>query len=347
VASLAELGAGDPNALFTAFASVLSCQEGRTKAGKPFFDLRLGDRTRTVAAKIWDDAPEAMQAAASLEVGQAIKVLCRCDTYQGALQANVRRLRPVEAGEPGFDPAVVFGDGHAIVQGRSCRTLVIDIETVPGIDLAEAPPAIAHAVERFATRDEVEPSLVMSLSPMFGRVVSLAFGDGEADPATQEVTVMAVPHPDHPLRSPPPWLLPVSEPELLQAFWALASRADVVVTYNGRNFDVPFLVGRSLVHGIAARVDLLGSPYSLRPHLDLYKVLTGGGRAQGPTGLDVVCWALGIPSPKGSLDGSKVAEAYATGRLAEIADYNRGDVRATTAVFQRIRESILSFRQEW
>ena len=345
--SLAELSAGDPSALVTVFAAVLSISEGRTKAGRPFFDLRLGDAGRTVAAKIWDDAPEAMQAAAAVAVGQAIKVLGRCETYQGALQVNVRRLRAAEAGEPGFDPAALFGEGHALVAGRRCRTLVVDIETVPGIALADAPEGVAQATRRFAERDGVDTGLVMSLSPMLGKVVSLAFGDGDADPATQEVTVLAVPHPEHPIPAPPPWLVPLGEAELLQAFWALAASAEVVVTYNGRNFDIPFLVGRSLVHGIAARVDLLGNPYALRPHLDLYRVLTGGGRAQGPTGLDVVCWALGIPSPKGGLDGSKVAEAYARGELTAIADYNRGDVRATTAVFQRIRGSILSFRQEW
>jgi len=345
--ALSELTVEDPTALFTAFVAVLACKEGRTKAGRAFFDLRLSDRSRTIAAKIWDDAPEALQAAASLRPGQAIKALFRAESYQGALQANLRRLRPAVEGEPGFSPGKVFGEGHAWVQGRLCRTLVFDIETAPGSDLAELPGGISAAVERFASRDQVETGLVMSISPMLGRVVSLAFGEGEGELGTQEVTVLAVPHPDHPLTDPPPWLIPLPEIELLQAFWALASHAEVVVTYNGRGFDVPFLVGRSLALGVAARVDLLGNPYSLRPHLDLYRVLTGGGRAQGPTGLEVVCWALGIASPKGDLDGSQVAAAYAAGQLEAIADYNRGDVRATTAVYQRIRDQVLSFRQDW
>ncbi|MCA9638527.1 MAG: ribonuclease H-like domain-containing protein, partial [Myxococcales bacterium] len=196
-------------------------------------------------------------------------------------------------------------------------------------------------------RDGGDESLVMSLSPMLGRVISLAFGDGDVDPREQEATVLVVPHPDHPISDPPAWLRPVSEADLLRAFWTLAGAADVVVTYNGRGFDIPFLIGRSLVHGISARVDLMGSPYSLRPHLDLYRVLTGGGRALGPTGLDVVCWALGIESPKGAMDGSKVSEAYARGEVRAIAEYNRGDIRATTEVYQRIRDRILSFREGW
>ena len=52
----------------------------------------------------------------------------------------------------------------------------------------------------------------------------------------------------------------MSEPDLLRAFWALAGHASVVVSYNGRGFDVPFLVGRSLIHEVPVRVDLQGRP---------------------------------------------------------------------------------------
>jgi hypothetical protein len=340
----------DPDQLVAAFAAVLSIKSGRTKGGRPFFDLRLGDTTRTVPAKIWDDAGEAMQYAAALEAGQAIKILARADVYQGALQLNIRRLRPIDPDdpEPGYDPATLFGDGHLHVGDRLCKSLVVDIETVPGLPAGELPISVHKAVERFASRDGADESLIMSLSPMLGRVISLAFGEGEIDDVEdQEVTVLAVPHPDHPIDDPPAWLLPMTEAELLSAFWTLAAAADVVVTYNGRNFDVPFLIGRSLVHGIPARVDLLGKPYDLRPHLDLYRVIVGGGRAPGPTGLDVVCWALGVESPKGAMDGSKVADAYAAGDLRAIADYNRGDIRATTSVYHRVREQILRYRDGW
>jgi hypothetical protein len=61
----------------------------------------------------------------------------------------------------------------------------------------------------------------------------------------------------------------------------------------------------------------------------------------------VLCWALGVESPKGALDGSQVAPTYAAGDIEAIARYNRGDVRATVAVYQRVRASILRFRQDW
>jgi hypothetical protein len=219
---------------------------------------------------------------------------------------------------------------------------------VPGVDLRAVPPTIAKSVARAAERGDGDESKVMSLSPWFGRVVSLAFGEGAGEGENDEerpVHVFVVPPEDadpETLADLPDWVHPVSEPDLLRAFWHLAEHAEVVVTYNGRGFDVPYLVTRSLVHGIPARVDLLGR--GLRPHLDLWRVIGGRG---GPSSLDVVCWALGLSSPKGAMDGSMVAPAYSRGEIASIATYNAGDVEATTAVFRSVRDRILRFRDDW
>ena len=139
----------------------------------------------------------------------------------------------------------------------------------------------------------------------------------------------------------------MTEAELLHAWWALAAAAETVITFNGRGFDVPFLVGRSLVHGIPARVDLLSNRFSLRPHLDLYQAFNNGGRSRGPASLDVMCWALGIESPKGQMDGSMVAPAYERGDIEKIAEYNVHDVRATTSVYHKLRDGVLRFRSDW
>src|SRR5690606_32142188 len=139
----------------------------------------------------------------------------------------------------------------------------------------------------------------------------------------------------------------MTEPELLRSFWHLASAAELVVSFNGRGFDVPYLVLRSVIHQVPARVDLLSSPYSLRPHLDLFRLIGHGRGGLGSTSLDVVCWALGIDSPKGAMDGSMVAPAYARGEIESIASYNAADVRATAAVFRHLREQLLPFRNDW
>jgi hypothetical protein len=45
---------------------------------------------------------------------------------------------------------------------------------------------------------------------------------------------------------------------------------------------------------------------------------------------------LGIPSPKGDLDGSQIAGAFAAGRFDDIAKYNAGDVEAVRRVYKRM-----------
>ena len=42
-----------------------------------------------------------------------------------------------------------------------------------------------------------------------------------------------------------------------------------------------------------------------------------------------------------------VAPAYERGEIEKIATYNRHDVRATTNVYQRVRDSILRYRRDW
>jgi hypothetical protein len=358
---LPDLAAATPAyGLFTAFAIVRHVRRAQTRQGKPFWELRLSDRSRTLAAKVWSDHARAMAACESLSVGDHVKVLFEVESYKGAPQLSLRGLRPAQAGEPGYDGAALVAEGEELVADLLCDVLVFDIETVPATDLRKAPPTIAGAVSKHAERNEWDEGKVMSLSPWLGQCVSLAVGNGEQDPRTQDVTVFVVapPHaaPSPPLqvanatvKTNPHWIRVVTEVELLRAFWALAGHASCVVSYNGRSFDVPFLVGRSLIHEVPVRVDLISSKYSLRPHLDLYQVLGAGAGSwgRGPASLDVVCWALGLASPKEEMDGSMVATTYAKGDLASIALYNAGDVRATTAVYQRVRDGVLKWRDDW
>ena len=46
-------------------------------------------------------------------------------------------------------------------------------------------------------------------------------------------------------------------------------------------------------------------------------------------------------------DYPMVAPAYESGRIAEIASYNRQDVRATAAVYRAAKALVLRFRDDW
>lgn len=352
---LADLAMADH--AWVVYARLQSMKELQTKEQKPFLVAELADVDTVIEAKIWSDREEAMATMRRLPLLTTIKLLGRVQEYKGRPQLIIERVRAVDASDhESFDPAQLVDPALEKVEDLVCRTLVVDIETVPATDRRELPAAIGETLTTFATRKEpnadkdvvdARAQMVMSLSPFFGKVVSLAVGDGDAEPGSgdDEVTVLAVPPDDHAVADPPPWLRLMSEQELLRCFWALASKAEVVVTFNGRSFDLPFLVARSLIHGIPARRDLLSSRFTPRPHLDLWEMLSQKDR--GPSKLEVVCWALGIASPKGEMDGSKVAPAYARGEIVKIAEYNAHDVRATAAVFRKVRDLVLRFRADW
>lgn len=341
----------DADREYDVFARLQAVKELSTKAGKPFLVLDLADLSGTVSGKIWSDAEAAMDTARAAAPGSVVKVRGKTQLYQGNLQLIVSHLKLVDVDDApeGFDPEQVIDPALADVEDLICRTLVFDIETVPALDRRELPPTVAEALSDSAAKKEMDTSAVMGMSPFFGKVVSIAIGDGDAEPGSDgdQVTVLAVPPEgfEPPAEGVPDYVRLMSEEQLLRAFWALAAKAECVVSYNGRGFDVPFVVTRSLIHGIPARVDLVSGKWSLRPHLDLFELVSQRGR--GPSKLDVVCWSLGIESPKEVMDGSMVAPAYARGEILKIAEYNAHDVRATTAVYRRCRDLILKFRHDW
>lgn len=326
------------------FAVVRRIEIRRNQKHEAYADFELSDCSASYRCKAWANAKEALDVARQLAAGTPVKALFEVDSFQGTTQLDVKRLRAVVQAdsEDGYEPERLFGPAHDVVRRYACPTLVIDIETVPTVDLRKAPPTIAQAVSKTAERREYDEAKVMGLSPFFGQVVSLAVGDGSKDPHDMPVTVFVVPPAGRTLPSLPEWIVPVSEKELLEAFWGLAALAETVVTFNGQNFDIPYLVVRSMVHGVPARVDLAGR-YA-KAHCDVCAVLTQGGRNLQPANLEVVCWALGIDSPKDDMDGSRVAPAYVAGEVEKIATYNAADVRATTAVYRRLQDLVLRFR---
>ena len=364
VDDLASIGADDQG-LYTAYAMLRGARSGRTSQNKQFVDIEFADQSKTLAGKIWDDVSSVQDNALNISVGRPVKLLFQSGSYRGAVQLNVKGIREVVVGGPAEDaatgdasdahsdadtyrPEAVYGEGIHLVEDLLCETLVFDIETVPVQDKRELPSTVGESLVKFAEYKEMETGAVMGMSPFFGKIVSLALCDGEVeDPAEQKVTALVVLPDGDDADEYPDWMRPMTEADLLRAFWTLAGAARTVVTYNGRGFDVPFLVNRSLIHKIPARVDLLSNRYSLRPHLDLLQVMRQGTYSSGPTSLDVVCWALGLESPKGQMDGSMVAPAYAKGEIEEIARYNVADVRATTGVYQRVRDGVLQFRRDW
>ncbi len=133
----------------------------------------------------------------------------------------------------------------------------------------------------------------------------------------------------------------MSEKEMLQKFWEVVEKYDTFVTFNGRAFDVPFLMVRSAIAGIRPSKNLLGNRYlnyhpSNARHVDLIDQLTFYGAMRKRGSLHLWCRAFGIESPKAQgVDGDDVKALYEHGKSADIARYNARDLIATAELYKR------------
>lgn len=128
------------------------------------------------------------------------------------------------------------------------------------------------------------------------------------------------------------------EVKLITAFHSFADQVQpVLVTYNGRGFDMPVLSLRSFRHGIAQGwySPAHRKKYSEERHVDLMEQLTEYGVVPfAGFKLDTVAKLIGLPGKIG-FDGSMVAAAFATGKAKEIENYCMEDVAQTTLIFLR------------
>ncbi len=133
----------------------------------------------------------------------------------------------------------------------------------------------------------------------------------------------------------------MNEKSILEAFWKqLAKNPSAhLISFNGRNFDAPFLMLRSAKLGVRPSRNLMsGTKFNYQLHTDLIDELTfymptisGATRRYN---FDFFTRAFGITSPKSEgVDGSLVNEFFKAGRISEIAEYCLRDVKATWELY--------------
>src|SRR2546427_1858376 len=110
---------------------------------------------------------------------------------------------------------------------------------------------------------------------------------------------------------------------------------NVMVTWNGRSFDIPFLTTRLMKHGLDPR------PFLRKPHIDLADVVKSRLRLTF-TYLDHVCDFFQIDRKKGPM-GLDVPHLYVRAlegdkkALSSIRDHCLDDLRATRQVFLKLK----------
>lgn len=130
-----------------------------------------------------------------------------------------------------------------------------------------------------------------------------------------------------------------SEEGLIRTFWQRLERfPGSLVTFNGRNFDLPVLELQALKYGCQAPRYFSGKArnrYVEEGHYDLYDFLTNYGVHRLRGGFNVLAKMIGLPG-KIEIDGSMVQQLWEDGRLADIHRYCRQDVIQTYFLFLRV-----------
>ena len=236
------------------------------------------------------------------------------------------------------------------------QKLIIDIETI-GEDFDALDKATQENLTRWIKKDsdsESEYKLALEdvknelgFSPLTGEIVAIGVLDFHKNEGA--VYYQAPGQKNEEVKEDGMTFKQMTEEEMLKHFWKLAEHYDTFVTFNGRTFDVPFLMVRSAIKGIRPTKDLMQGRYiwqqrnSTAVHIDLFDMLTFYGATRRKGGLHLWSRAFGIESPKsGGVSGEDVMPLFKKKKFLDIAKYNVGDLRATRLLYEKW-ENYLNF----
>ncbi|WP_053958290.1 3'-5' exonuclease [Sulfobacillus thermosulfidooxidans] len=203
---------------------------------------------------------------------------------------------------------------------------VLDLETIPDLARLHAASPTDPPSED-ATAPEPSPPARMP-KPAFHQIVAIAGAWIAPNGMLRQLRALG----------DPSW----SEAALIEeAFRIISVGHPRLVGWNSQGFDLPVLVYRAMVHGVAApQFYLWGEPYhgyrkrfDEDNHLDLMDVLSFYGSSPRMS-LHEMARVLGIPG-KLDMDGSQVWDRYQAGEIEAIREYCTADVLTTALVFGR------------
>jgi predicted PolB exonuclease-like 3'-5' exonuclease len=196
--------------------------------------------------------------------------------------------------------------------------LVLDIETVPDVERWQRPdPASGEPgfPPTWANRIVVAGALWLDASYRFKRLGVLG------GTASENVT------PDG------------RERAILDELARIMEERPILVTYNGRGFDLPVIALRSLCHAMPMgwyyRDRNVRYRYSDDGHFDLCDWLADHGAARAGK-LDALARMIGLPGKLG-IDGSQVEPLWTEGKHGAVEDYCLSDVVQTGFLLLRYR----------
>ncbi|MHB8362861.1 MAG: ribonuclease H-like domain-containing protein [Patescibacteria group bacterium] len=139
-----------------------------------------------------------------------------------------------------------------------------------------------------------------------------------------------------------------NEKFLLQQFWEMLSDLwdnghQPLVTYNGKQFDLPYIISRSTIMGLTKpnllpSMKQLLSKYDSRDHIDLFQTLNPNYGDY--SSLNEWSYLTGDSNVLEHNNASEIANWYETGQMDKIIEKNKMDLFKTYFLYNKVRSWI-------
>lgn len=207
------------------------------------------------------------------------------------------------------------------------RVITIDIETLPTAEPIET--LLMTEKEKNDEQKAQEAYRKTALNGDFGRILCIGYCDERPD-GKRRMGFLGWDKENECLHT--------DEGLMLKQFWAMIQdfnpRRDRLVGHNIFDFDLRFIIKRSIINRVRPTVELSFARYRSQPVFDTmceWDCWNFSNRVS----LDKLAFALSLPTSKSEeINGSQVFDLYQAGRHQEIRDYCLQDVRLTRQIYK-------------
>jgi len=226
-------------------------------------------------------------------------------------------------------------------------TLTFDIETIPQqaplttIQQEELERHLEKTYSKNVDWTDVEKEnykrLIMATNPIFGEIICIGLH-------------RTTKNSNHYLYDSKTLTLNTvgSEKQILTSFWKILEHFNgIFISFNGLDFDVPFIIKRSMKYNILPTNNsfLDRRRFSTKPHFDV-KLVFGDWDKYAFGNLRLLSDYLGIESPKeGAVKAENVEYEFKQGHIDLIAEYCLKDVEATYKIYELLKNYQYQFNK--
>lgn len=282
----------------------------QTVKGDNYCILQLCNKDGCIEAKIWNNN----MAKCNFDEGKIIEINGKTQEYNGNIGLIINNCQIINSEEASdYLPMV--------------PTLVFDIETLgkkfEDLDEVEQ-DYLLNNLEKNEPDKEIAKNKT-ALYSIFGIVCAI----GAYDVGNKKGFVLSLSNKKIiPEKDSFSYETFENEKELLERFWKLSFGYEQFVTYNGENFDFPYLMIRSGINRVKMPFEI--KRWGSEKFIDLQVKI----RQNHGFKLEMLCKAFGIENPKDKgVRGDEVSKLYYDGEFNKIADYVARDAVATTELY--------------